>query len=150
MNADKTIDFLPLPEPGHRGPDGTGVYFNAFTAQQMRDYVAADRAQRQAEHVGDSAFESWYSEYCPAHNGDKQRARDAYAAGMGERQAVQEPNDEWMSLAHTICADAGIPPGRIEQRLEVLRGLLQAPQPAAQAGPDLSGEAAVGRLFGFR
>ena len=35
-------------------------------------------------HVGDSAFESWYSTYSPAHKADKQRARDAYAAGMGD------------------------------------------------------------------
>jgi hypothetical protein len=36
-------------------------------------------------HVGDSAFESWFSEYNPAGKGDKQRARDAYAAGMGDQ-----------------------------------------------------------------
>ena len=41
-------NFLPLPEPAHRGPPETGDYFSAFTAQQMRDYVAADRAARQA------------------------------------------------------------------------------------------------------
>lgn len=35
-------------------------------------------------HVGDSTFESWYSSYNPTHKGDKQRARDAYAAGMGD------------------------------------------------------------------
>lgn len=35
-------------------------------------------------HVGDSAFESWYSTYNPSHKSDKQRARDAYAAGMGD------------------------------------------------------------------
>lgn len=52
-------------------------------------------------HIGDSAFESWYSTYSPAHKSDKQRARDAYAAGMGdplvtaahqqEAQEVKEP-----------------------------------------------------------
>lgn len=40
--------FPPLPEPHHRGPPETGDYFSAFTAQQMRDYVEADRALRQA------------------------------------------------------------------------------------------------------
>lgn len=33
-------------------------------------------------HVGDSAFESWYSTYNPAHKSDKQRASDAFAAGV--------------------------------------------------------------------
>ena len=31
----------PLPEPGHRGPTGTGTYFDAFTADQLRDYARA-------------------------------------------------------------------------------------------------------------
>lgn len=35
-------------------------------------------------HIGDSAFESWYNSYSPMHKSDKQRARDAYAAGMGD------------------------------------------------------------------
>lgn len=54
--------------------------------------------------VGDSSFESWYESYNPAHKSDKQRARDAYAAGMGDplvvaapQQGVQEP-DFW-----TVC-----------------------------------------------
>ena len=34
--------------------------------------------------VGDSLFESWFSEYRPAHKGTKQQMRDAYAAGMGD------------------------------------------------------------------
>lgn len=34
--------------------------------------------------VGNSSFESWFSGYSPMHKGDKQRARDAYAAGMGD------------------------------------------------------------------
>lgn len=42
-------------------------------------------------HVGDSAFESWYSSYNPTHKGDKQRARDAYAAGMGDSLVMAAP-----------------------------------------------------------
>lgn len=42
-------------------------------------------------HVGDSAFESWYSTYNPAHKSDKQRARDAYAAGMGDPLVMAAP-----------------------------------------------------------
>jgi hypothetical protein len=37
--------------------------------------------------VGDSSFESWYEQHlvsAPVHQGHKQRARDAYAAGMGD------------------------------------------------------------------
>ena len=42
-------------------------------------------------HIGDSAFESWYSTYSPAHKSDKQRARDAYAAGMGDPMVTAAP-----------------------------------------------------------
>lgn len=39
----------------------------------------------------DSTFESWYSSYNPTHKGDKQRARDAYAAGMGDPLVMAGP-----------------------------------------------------------
>ena len=42
-------------------------------------------------HIGDSAFENWYSTYSPAHKSDKQRARDAYAAGMGDPLVMAAP-----------------------------------------------------------
>lgn len=35
-----------------------------------------------------------------------------------------DPNAPWLSLAHLICADAGIPPGHITARLEALRDKL--------------------------
>ncbi len=35
-------------------------------------------------HVGNSSFESWFQAHPKACNGDKQLARDAYAAGMGD------------------------------------------------------------------
>ena len=35
-----------------------------------------------------------------------------------------DQNAPWLSLAHIICADAGIPPGPITQRLQVLRDKL--------------------------
>jgi hypothetical protein len=45
----------PLPEAAHRGPTGTGAYFDAYTAAQMRAYaaeqVAAER-ERCAQIVG--------------------------------------------------------------------------------------------------
>lgn len=37
-----------------------------------------------------------------------------------------DPNAPWLSLAHIICADAGIPPGPIFYRLEALRDKLDA------------------------
>ena len=49
-------------------------------------------------HVGDSAFESWFSEYNPAGKGDKQRARDAYAAGMGDPLVAPAPQRQWVGL----------------------------------------------------
>lgn len=42
-------------------------------------------------HIGDSAFENWYSTYSPVHKSDKQRARDAYAAGMGDPLVTAAP-----------------------------------------------------------
>ena len=45
-------------------------------------------------HIGDSAFESWYSTYSPAHKSDKQRVRDAYAAGMGDPLVVAAPTPQ--------------------------------------------------------
>lgn len=43
-------------------------------------------APSESRHVGDSMFETWFSHYNPAGKGDKQRARDAYAAGMDESE----------------------------------------------------------------
>jgi hypothetical protein len=42
-----------------------------------------------------------------------------------------DPNAPWLSLAHMICSDAGIPPGHITTRLEALREKLDAPSDAA-------------------
>ena len=42
-------------------------------------------------HIGNSAFEGWYSTYSPSHKSDKQRARDAYAAGMGDPLVTAAP-----------------------------------------------------------
>lgn len=42
--------------------------------------------------VGESSFESWFSAYNPANKGDKQRARDAYAAGMADPLVAAVPS----------------------------------------------------------
>ena len=41
--------------------------------------------------VGESSFESWFESYNPANKGDKQRSRDAYAAGMGDPLVAAAP-----------------------------------------------------------
>jgi hypothetical protein len=44
----------------------------------------------------------------------------------------QDPNAAWMSLAHVICYEAGIPSGPIGERLAILRDMLQM----LRHGPD--------------
>ena len=41
--------------------------------------------------VGESSFEYWFESYNPANKGDKQRSRDAYAAGMGDPLVAAAP-----------------------------------------------------------
>ena len=70
-----------------------------FTAEQMQDSMLAAAPQPVAQpgerwHVGDSAFESWFASYSPAGKGDKQRARDAYAAGRVELEQVTQAKPE--------------------------------------------------------
>ena len=118
--------YAELPEPDF----GPGRYLgkatgDAYTKEQLRDFAdrthalrmqAAPKAapgvpyQDSTPHlsVGDSSFESWYSSYCPAHKADKQRARDAYAAGMGDplvraapQQEAQEPAFWMNEKGHT-------------------------------------------------
>jgi len=36
--------------------------------------------------------------------------------------ADSDPNAEWLTTAHMVCADVGIAPGHISTRLESLRG----------------------------
>lgn len=72
---------------------------NAETALQMACVIAHRDAQAAPAYkgstpeltVGDSPFESWYSSYSPAHKGDKQRARDAYAAGVDDPLVTAAP-----------------------------------------------------------
>lgn len=66
-------------------------------ARQAPEAPAAAQAYRDATpdlHVGDSAFESWFESYSPSGKGDKQRARDAYAAGMGDPLLAAQPAPE--------------------------------------------------------
>lgn len=63
-------------------PDGVEVFLGPKT-----------QARQPIQHVGESNFESWYESYKPS-GGDKQRARDAYAAGMVDSQERQPMSDE--------------------------------------------------------
>lgn len=72
-----------------------------FSREQVVAALASTPAQPVAEpapsataHVGDSLFESWFSEYNPAHRGTKQQMRDAYAAGMGDPKAQPSPTPQ--------------------------------------------------------
>ena len=65
-----------------------------YTAPQPSPTAQAAPAYKDSTpelHIGDSAFESWYNSYSPAHKSDKQRARDAYAAGMGDPLVTAAP-----------------------------------------------------------
>lgn len=62
--------------------------------------------------VGDSNFEAWFSTYDHANKGNKQRARDAYAAGMDEQvNVVQQGPVAWLytSLSAHQSAFTGEP-----------------------------------------
>jgi hypothetical protein len=44
-----SITLPPLPEPGMRGPSGTGTYFDGYTADQLRaDRLAVAQAVQEA------------------------------------------------------------------------------------------------------
>ena len=55
--------------------------------------------------VGESSFESWFESYNPANKGDKQRARDAYAAGMGDPLVTVTPAQERCSTCGYLTSE---------------------------------------------
>lgn len=67
---------------------------NAAQQDQLRAALAEPAVQEPRNHVGNSSFESWYADYDPIGKGDKQRARDAYAAGMGDPVYLPAPVQE--------------------------------------------------------
>jgi hypothetical protein len=64
-------------------PVGTKLYLHPVPA------TTGERVK-----VGDSQFESWYSELQQAGKGNKQIAREAYEAGLNEAQQVAVPMTE--------------------------------------------------------
>ena len=71
------------------------IYERAFTNGWNRHASHGQAPAQAAPAYKDSAFESWYSTYNPAHKSDKQRARDAYAAGMVNHKAQAIPGVQW-------------------------------------------------------
>lgn len=99
-----------IPTWQERLGDGMAVLFTE-QAKAMQAEIDDLRAALQAApaqpalHIGDSAFEGWYSEYNAAHKSDKQRARDAYAAGMSD--PVAQPVNQVLldALKHIVNDD---------------------------------------------
>jgi len=79
------------------------------------------------EKVGDSRFESWYSELHQAGKGSKQIAREAYEAGLNEAQQVE--SNPWLirkepNTKDTYYIAEGTPPDNV---LEVYGIIQEAP-----------------------
>lgn len=73
-----------------------GVLIYACDLRALLAQPAAYKDSTPDVRVGDSSFEAWFSSYDPAGNGDKQRAREAYAAGR----------DAGLSVAVEIICEA--------------------------------------------
>lgn len=94
--------------------------------------------------VGESSFEEWFSTYSPAGKGDKQRARDAYAAGMGDplvqpsaapvALAQQEPTDEQIDEMTIRALGSKQPQIMIDAYREFARAVLALRGPAIPEG----------------
>lgn len=85
----------PTPEMLREACTAIRWYEQEVTARAVYSAMLSSAPPAPQASVGDSNFESWFSTYDPANKGDKQRARDAYAAGMGELASVvqQGPTD---------------------------------------------------------
>lgn len=161
--TDKQPIYAELPPSVDEYRYGGGL----FTEAQIRTFADATHALRVALaapqqaapavpykdgtphlNVGDSSFESWYESYNPAHKSDKQRARDAYAAGMGDPLVVAAPQQEVQELNrlramehafHKLMEKHGLHPGRTDDDLfQILDAHLQ------EKTPEPIGEVVVG------
>jgi hypothetical protein len=85
--ANRALSTAAQPAAAHITWDASGRRcVNGFPDGQP---ASLEQAQPSRWHVGDSKFESWFSEYDMKHKGTKQQMRDAYAAGMGELEQAQ-------------------------------------------------------------
>lgn len=55
-----------------------------------------------------------------------------FAAAGASPQPDADPNAPWLSDAHCLCADQGIPPGHITDRIRALRDKLEQPSQAGE------------------
>ena len=87
-----TLREVPHPDPIQLAIEVLSASFDLPGADEAIAGLALLREQApQQSGVGNSGFESWYNSYSPAHKSDKQRACDAYAAGMGDPLVATAP-----------------------------------------------------------
>ena len=87
-----TLREVPHPDPIQLAIEVLSASFDHPEADEAIAGLALLREQApQQSGGGNSGFESWYNSYSPAHKSDKQRACDAYAAGMGDPLATTAP-----------------------------------------------------------
>ena len=106
-------------------PDGE---YKLYTEQQVRAMLATGEANRKPDctpqlHVGESRFESWYAqEYDKGWGTQKQLARDAYAAGMGDTSAQADARDAVKSgeVLVTVSGLTGCGKSAIAGEIEIL------------------------------
>ena len=97
--------------------------------------------------IGDSAFESWYSSYSPAHKSDKQRARDAYAAGMGDPLVTAAPAAVTGPVVNRATVIEWLDANGIEVTDRQMDGLFHFAAPTTQPAPQQGVSAAGGDSF---
>lgn len=114
-----------------------------YAGQLLKLLVASAPAHTEAvapiRLVGDSRFEGWFSQYSAAGKGDKQRARDAYSAGMNDSTAAvaqDAAKDDWLDdtirKLFTCSEDHDLSNLQIERGiLAEQTALLSAPHPRA-------------------
>lgn len=88
--AAEMVCLPPEIDPTSRVLDGIKYAPNFVSGWNRCRVAMIDATPAPVAHVGDSQFESWFSTYNPKGKGDKQRARDAYAAGMGDAAPVAQ------------------------------------------------------------
>jgi hypothetical protein len=99
-----------LPEPSHRGPDGTGSYFNSYTATQMHDYAARQCAAKDAEistlrrrKTGKQPNrESFLEELCNRQHSELQRMREENFRLRRVAQWIQQSEATRPAEAYTM------------------------------------------------
>lgn len=85
--------LLSLDEQGVLKPHGVGAHARVLMSAAAARLAVVAPARQYADstselHVSDSSFEDWYQAHPKAYRGDKQFARDSYAAGMGDPLVV--------------------------------------------------------------